>query len=218
MSKSTPNGAGKKGAQPVKRKTLTPQQKAAQTRARNQALEQANAQRLAQVVNLMISGHSLAEIGAQIGATAEEMDSMLTRDMSRYVRTQPALRVFVRNYISGKYTKLLDTVWDEATDKNATRMLEAQDRAVRILDRMAKLHGAEAPVQTEVKVDAAPEAVEALVQALAAAQGQGYDDSIFDRVDDIVDAEVVHEAAEESALALEAASDAVEDPVEGETL
>lgn len=188
--------AGDKGA--AKALVRTPAQKAAATRAEKQALEKANAQRLAQVVNLHIAGFSLAEIGQSIGATADEVDRMLTQDTARYVKSQPALRVFVRNYISGKFTEMLEADWDEATDKNSPHKLENQDRAMRILDRLAKLHGADAPTQTEVKVDAAPEAVEKMVQALAASKGVGYDVDVFD----IVDAEIVHDAVEQSVEAL----------------
>ena len=85
-------------------------------------------------------------------------------------------------------------------------MLEHQDRALRILDKMAKLHGAEAPVQSEVKVESAPEAVEKLVSALAAQQGLGYDVGVFD----VVDAEVVEDAVSQSADALGVAGDEVE--------
>lgn len=194
-------------AVPVKR---TPAQKAAATRAAKQQLERDNAVRLAQIVNLQIAGYSLAEIGIQIGATPEEVDRMLTQDATRYVRTQPALRTYVRNYISGKYTKLLDAVWEEATDKNNPKKLDNQDRALRILKEMQNLHGAAAPVQTEIKIETAPEAVEKLVTALSRAQGYGYDDDIFDH-DDIVDADVVHDAVDEADGALEQASDAVED-------
>ena len=189
----------KKGATPLKR---TPAQtKALERRAAAEALEaekaaesaraQARSQRLAQIANLFIAGYSLEAIGAAVGSTADEIDRLLQEDMARYVRNQPALRVFVRNFISSKYSGLLEAVWDEATDKGHKEKLEHQDRALRILDRMAKLHGAEAPVQSEVKIDAAPEAVERMVQAISAAAGLGYNDTIFD----VVDAEVVHEGA-----------------------
>ena len=176
----------------------TPQQKALAKRqeaaAEKQSLEKANAQRLAQIVNLHIAGYSLSQIGNAIGASAEDVDRMLQQDASRYVRSQPALRVYVRNWISERYTKMLDAVWEEATDKTHRDKLENQDRALRILDRMERLHGASAPTQTEVKVEAAPEAVERLVQALSQQQGMGYDVNIFD----VIDGEVVHEAALEA--------------------
>ena len=181
---------------------------AAAVKADAQTQAQAAAARLAQIVNLHISGMSLAAIGAAIGASADEVDRMLAQDTQRYVRSQPALRVYVRNYVSEKYSKLLDAVWDEATDKNHRAKLENQDRALRILDKMARLHGAEAPTQAEVKVEAAPEAVEKLVQVLSQAQGFGYDVDIFDG--DVVDAELVHDAVGQSAGALESASRAVE--------
>lgn len=213
-------GKKKKGAAPVVKAApvradvavLTPQQKAAATRAARKreadTLAKANAQRLAQVVNLHIGGYSLEEIGLSIGASAEEVDRMLNRDMSRYVRNQPALRVFVRNYVSEKYTKMLDAVWEEATDKNAPKKLENQDRAMRILDGMRKLHGADAPTQTEIKVESAPEAVEALVRKLADSQGLGYDTNIFDV--EVVDVtEEVHHAVEEAESALADASERV---------
>lgn len=171
-----------------------------------------SAARLAQIVNLHIAGYSLSQIGAAIGATADEVDRLLQADAARYVRSQPALRVYVRNWVSERYTRLLEAVWDEATDKTHREKLENQDRALRILDRMTKLHGAEAPVQSEVKVEAAPEAVEKLVQALAAGQGLGYDTSIFD----VVDAEVVHDAHDEAVTALDAASEAVSGNQEGD--
>lgn len=169
-----------------------------------------HAARLAQVVNLHIAGFSLAEIGASIGASADEVDRMLANDTQRYVRNQPALRTYVRNFVSGKYTSLLEAVWDEATDKTHPHKLENQDRALRILDRMARLHGAEAPVQSEVKVDAAPEAVEALVNALAQGHGLGYDVDVFDV--EVISDETVHEAVQQTHAALESSSHEVEQP------
>lgn len=195
------SGAAPKGnALPMVR---TPQTKAAAKKAEAAALATANAQRLAQVVNLSIAGYSLSAIGAAIGATPEEVDRMLQQDATRYVRSQPQLRVYVRNWVSERYSKLLDAVWDDAVDMTPNQKITAngfdkklasQDRAIKILERMAKLHGADAPTQSEVKVESAPEAVEKLVQALSRQQGIGYDTDIFD----IVDAEVVHDAVEQS--------------------
>ncbi len=154
-----------------------------------QTAAQAQAARLAQIVNLHIAGYSLADIGAQIGATEAEVDRMLANETARYVRNQPALRTYVRNYISGKYAGMLEAVYDQATDKNHGSQLEYFDRAQRVLAQMGRLHGAEAPTQTEVKVESAPEAVDALVKRIAAAQGSGYDVDIFD-----VDEDDIHEA------------------------
>jgi hypothetical protein len=175
---------------------------------RRKQLEKDDAKRLAQVVNLHIAGFSLADIGAAIGSSAADVDRMLTNDTARYVRSQPALRTYVRNYISGKYAKLLDAVWDTASDPAAPMdaKLAHQDRAVRILERMAKLHGADAPTQTEVTVDVVPENVDKMVRLLSAAQGLGYDSSIFD---DVVEGEIVDEMVEESQLALERSAEAV---------
>lgn len=206
---------------------LTPAQraanKAAKTRADKKAqadaLAKAEAQRLAQIVNLMIGGYSLADIAAAAGSTIAEIDALIQKDAARYVRSQPALRVYVRNWISQHYTQLLSAVWDEATDKSHPKKLENQDRAVRILERMERLHGAAAPVQAEVKIEAAPEAVEKMVEALAASHGLGYDVNVFDTVEDVVDAELVHEAVDQSNRALEKAGRAVEDiGDEGEAL
>lgn len=152
-----------------------------------------SAARLAQMVNLHIGGYSLEQIGDAIGCTPEEVEQMLTEDVSRYVRTQPALRVYVRNWISEKYGKLLEADWDIATDKQHKDRLENQDRVIRILERMSKLHGAEAPVQTEVKIETAPEAVEKLVDALSKQKGLAYDDDVFDTIDAEVIEDVVHE-------------------------
>lgn len=201
----------KKAQQQAAKKALAEQQ-AQLPQARTKAQQQAA--RLAQIVNLHIAGYSLAEIGASIGATAEEVDRILAADAARYVRTQPALRAYVRNWVSERYTALLDTIWDEATDPNRASKLEAQDRAIRILERMTKLHGADAPAQTEVKVEAAPEAVEKLISSLAAQQGYGYDENVFDAVAEVVDAEIVHEAAVESHEATLVSGNAVEEPSE----
>ena len=192
---------GKKVVADEPGKELTPYERRKIKKAEADRLEKVNAQRLAQIVNLHIGGFSLADIGASIGATPAEVDRMLNQDMSRYVRNQPALRVFVRNYVSERYSKLLESVWEDAVDKDSKGQLEKQDRAIRILDSMRRLHGADAPVQTEVKVEAAPESVEKLVQALASGQGYGYDASIFD-------VEVISDSAE---AALADASDRVED-------
>lgn len=192
----------KPGAKPLVR--TKKQARAAEKRAEAQRLK-AGAVRLAQIVNLHIAGHSLADIGAAVGASAEEIDRLLQNDVQRYVRSQPALRVYVRNYISEKYTGMLDATYPIATDPGHEKFLEAQDRAIKILDKIAKLHGAEAPTQTEVKVEAAPEAVDNMVKILAAQAGQGYDVSVFDTVP----GSVVHAAHEDDVRALAASSDAV---------
>lgn len=199
----------KKGAKQAV--VLTAEQKAARDQARAEAhaeqqrvaLEKAHAVQLAQIVNLHLAGYSLAEIGLSIGATEREVDRMLTRDTARYIKNQPSLRAFVRNYISGEYLALLAPVMPKAKDPNDPLFLESQDRALRTLDRLAKLHGAEAPVQKEVTIEAAPEAVEKLVSALADRSGLGYDEDIFD-------AELVEDAVEQQHAALERASEAVE--------
>lgn len=207
--------------------TRTPAQiKAAAKRAQDQAAaddlraevdaKKARAAQLAQIVNLHIGGFSLADIGAATGHTEAQIERMLNEDMARYVRTQPALRTYVRNFISGKYTELLEAVWDEATDKTHPEKLENSAQALRILNKMGDLHGAAAPVQTEMKVEAAPEAVERLVSALAATQGLGYDMDVFDRVHETVSGQVVHNAAQQSLAALESASKEVERPQEGD--
>lgn len=210
----------KKNARPLVRSTKQARRaaEAAARKAEEEALANqqsaadAAAARLAQIVNLHIAGYSLAQIGAQIGASADEVDRMLASDAARYVRSQPALRVYVRNWVSERYTKMLDAVWDDATDKNSPARLESQDRALRILDKMTRLHGAEAPTQTEVKVEHAPEAVERLVSALAAQSGMGYDTSVFD----VVDAEVVHEAVEQSHDATQVSGNEVGKPQPGD--
>lgn len=207
-----PAPTSKGAAIPVKR--TAKQQKLAERRAEiareeadlraAQDAKKAAAARLAQIVNLHIAGYSLAEIGASIGMTEDEVDRMLMNDVQRYVKTQPALRTYVRNWISERYAKMIEADYDIAVDKNHSEKLENQDRVMRMLDKMGKLHGADAPVQSEVKIDHAPEAVERLVAALAAQQGVGYDENVFD-------VEIVEDVVEESHKALEAASHAVEE-------
>ena len=204
--------APKKGAVPLQR---TPRQiKAATQKAAEKAAADAlsnQAARLAQIVNLHIGGYSLAQIGVAIGASPEEVDRMLNEESARYVRNQPALRTYVRNFISEKYTGLLEAVYPQAIDTTHRAQLEHHDRAVRVLKEMANLHGAAAPTQTEVKVDAAPEAVERLVQAMSAANGLGYDMNVFD-----VPEEDIHEAHVQASEAVVVSGNALEAPQEGD--
>jgi hypothetical protein len=184
----------------------------------------AEAAQLAQIVNLFIGGYSFLDIALAVGATENEIENILATQTQRYVRNQASLRTYVRNFVSGKYTALLDAVWDEATDKTHPDKLENQDRAIKILDRMAKLHGAPAPTQSEVKMETAPEDVDRLVAAISKAQGLGYDVDVFDteEVFEVVETEVgqdgVHRAVGSSLAALEASSLAVEQvqPQDGE--
>lgn len=207
--------ASKKNAVPLVRTKRQQRASQAQAEKAQQAADLAQAQTaaqtraatLAQIVNLHIGGYSLEAIGAAIGASADEVDRMLANETQRYVKSQPALRTYVRNYVSGKYSELLDAVWDEATDKKHPEKLDNQDRAIKILKDMARLHGAEAPTQTEVKVESAPEAIDQLVQRISAAQGMGYDMNVFDTVPGTV----VHSAVEQSAAALEVSGNAVEE-------
>ncbi len=211
-----PKGAAKPLARTPKQQRAAEkaaaEKQAAEDLAQQQTAAKASAARLAQIINLHIAGYSLSEIGASIGASADEVDRMMTQDAARYVRTQPALRTYVRNWISGKYMKMIDADYDIATDKTHREKLENQDRVMRMLDRMSKLHGADAPTQTEVKVEAAPEAVEKLVNALAMGQGLGYDTSIFD----VVPGEVVHSAVEQTERALTVSGNAVEEAQDGD--
>lgn len=202
---------------------LTPAQKAAATRAARKAeqerLDKANAQRLAQIVNLHIAGFDLAEIGAQIGASADEVDRLLAADAARYVRSQPALRTYVRNWISARYAQMIEADWEEATDRSHPKKLENQDRVDRFLSQMAKLHGAPAPVQTEVTIEHAPEAIDRMVATLAAQRGLTYDDDIFDAdvVEDdgvVEDEGVAADLVAETAEALEVSGNRVEEPQE----
>lgn len=207
MSKKKKGGLAK--GKPATGRQLTPAQERA---AEKKALARVEQQRLAQVINLHIAGYSLGEIGNSIGATADEVDQMIQSSATRYIRNQPALRTYVRNYVSGKYTELLEPVWGKATNPKSPLFLESQDRALRILDKMAKLHGAEAPVQKEVTIEAAPETVEKMVAALAAQAGRGYDMDIFDSDDDdVVDAELVEDLKAESQAALEVSRNHVTD-------
>lgn len=155
---------------------------------------QTAARRTAQIANLLISGHTFESIGAQIGSTAQEVEAMLNADSTRYIRSQPALRQWVRRWASGKYSELLEAVWDQAVDPKHREQLAYQDRARPLVEKITKLHGAEAPTQAEVKVEAAPESVQKLVDAIAASQGMGYDIDIFDDAD-IVDGDLVADTA-----------------------
>jgi hypothetical protein len=199
----------KKGAKPLKR---TPEQTAKQSIVAAQAASAQQAAQLAQIVNLHIAGFSLAQIGAQIGASADEVDRMLSTEAARYVRNQPALRTYVRNFISSKYLGLLEAVWDQSVDQTNVRQLEYVDRSQRILAQMGRLHGAEAPTQSEVKVEATPEAVDKIVQAIAAGQGLGYDTDIFD-----LDPADIHEAVIQADDATVVSGNAVETQEEGES-
>lgn len=200
--------AKKKNAKPLVRtetQTAKASLAAAQSRTNQQAAQ------LAQIVNLHIAGFSLAQIGAQIGATADEVDRMLSTEAARYVRNQPQLRTYVRNFISAKYMGLLDAVYPQAIDTKRSDQLEYVDRSQRILAQMGRLHGAEAPTQSEVKVEATPEAVDRIVQAIASGQGLGYDTDIFD-----IDPADIHEAVTTTAEQVEVSGNAVEDQQEGE--
>lgn len=170
---------------------------------------------LAQIVNLHIAGYTFEQIGQAVGVSADEIDRLIHTNATQYIKNQPQLRVFVRNWVSAKYTQLIEANWDKATDPDSALKLENQDRVIRVLDSMRKLHGADAPTQTEIKVEAAPEAVEKMVQALAAGQGLGYDTGIFDVFDGgVVDAEVIEEAVAESETVLDESSGALDEQAE----
>lgn len=214
--KNKPSKGKKPGAQPLKRTAKSAEQaKKAAARREAQHLREAEtaaAQQLAQIVNLTISGHSFAAIGEKIGKSGDEVEAMLVQKAGAYIRTQPALRAFARNWIGEKYTGLLDAVYTEATTAGHEQKLEHQDRAIKILKEMARLYGADAPTQSEVRVESTPEAVEKLVARLSQAQGVGYNTDIFDAEFE----EVVDEAKEQTALALDSASHEVERPQEGD--
>lgn len=170
------------------------------------------AARSAQIANLLIGGHTMASIAAATGQSEDELEQMLAADSARFIRSQKSLRVWTRRYISERYSRMLEANIDAATDKMHPARLENQDRVLRILAGLERLHGAAAPTQTEVSVEAAPEAIERMVALLAAEQGKGYDPDIFTLSDDDVTEvrEVAHAAPANALAALEAAADATE--------
>lgn len=186
MSKKAPKSPTKQPARipATPEPVLTPAQKAGLTKKKRKAeadrLVRAEAQRLAQIVNLHIAGMSLAEIGAAIGMTADQVDQMIQKDAARYIRSQPQLRNYVRGWISREYEAMLRANRAAATDEGDARKLENQDRSIRLLDSLRKLHGADAPVQQEIRIEATPEAVEEMVVRLSRERGQAYDDTVFD--------------------------------------
>lgn len=194
VSEKPPGSA--KGA-PVQRtaKQVAAAEKAAEEAAKKKSLTEASAaaQRTAQVANLLIAGASFEEIGASIGMTAPEVEKMLMADTNRFIRTQPALRAWVRNLVSAKTAELLEAVFPMATDPKHIDFLPAQDRAAKHLVNLARLHGAEAPTQTEIKMETSPESVQSMVDRIAAAAGRGYDASVFDEDDDVMDGDVVED-------------------------
>lgn len=208
--KALPVKRTKKQKQAIEQRELGA--KAAEEADKAQTEAMAEAAMLAQMVNLVIAGYSFERIGAATGMTADEVERTFNEKSARYVRTQPSLRAFVRNYVSGKYTELLDAVWTEATDRNHKEKLDNQDRALRILKEMTNLHGAAAPTQAEVKIEQTNDAVDRLVQVMAAQQGKAYDPTIFD----IVPGTVVHEAVEDSAVRTAISATAVEQPQPGD--
>lgn len=210
----------KKGGVPMVR---TPKQVAAAAKRAEAAKREADlrtaqeaqaekSKQLAQIVNLYIGGYSFADIGAAIGATEAEVDRMINSETARFVKNQPALRTFVRNFVSEKYLGLLEAVYDQATDKADEKQLEYVAAANKVLAQMGRLHGAEAPTQSEVKVESAPEVVDNLVKKIAAAQGRGYDENIFD-----VDEDDIHEAHVVATEAVVVSGNAVEEDDDADT-
>lgn len=167
------------------------------------ASDKAAAQQLAQIVNLVIAGHSYAAIGAEIGKSADEIEKMLIDNAGQYIRTQPALRAYVRNFISEKYTGLLEATYPQAVDVNRADQLDYVSAVQRTLKELGRLHGSEAPTQSEVKIESTPEAVEDLVTRLAQSRGIDYDMDVFDA--EVVE-DVVGEVHEQDVRALEQAS------------
>jgi hypothetical protein len=209
-----PKSKGKPVQRTAKQEAAIEKQREREDLAVQQTRAKERAAQLAQVANLMIAGHSIESIAAGIGATTDEVEKMIIDGSARFVRTQPALRAWVRSWISEKYTTMIAADWAAASDVDHPDKLDNQDRVMRMLKAMGTLHGAEAPTQSEVKVEHAPEAVERLVQAMLDKQGQGYDVDIFD--DDVVEAEVVDDAPAQALAALEAASKHVEVPDEND--
>lgn len=178
-----------------------------------------DAAQLAQIANLVISGMTFEQIGNSIGATADEVERMLDNGAERFIRNQPSLRVFTRNYVTKKYSELLSASWAMATDATHVDFLAAQNSAIKVLERMARLHGAEAPTQTEVAVTHAPETVEKMVERLAKKSGLAYDIDIFSDLTidlDVVDAELVEDIVETAGDELEVSGNQVGQDQDGD--
>lgn len=207
---TAPTGNNKGKAQALKRtarqQAVTKKAAAAQAAQDLREEDKAAAQQLAQMVNLVIAGHSLAAIGASIGKSADEVEQMLVRESGRYIRTQPALRAYARSLISEKTAGLLEATYDQAIDTKRPDQLDYVASVQKTLRDLARLHGADAPTQTEVTVGASDETVEALVATLAQGKGLAYNDDVFD-----LDPDDVEEIVEASHREVEAAHDAVED-------
>lgn len=216
---TAPKGKAQALKRTARQQAVTKKAAAAQAAQDLREADKAAAQQLAQMVNLVISGHSYASIGAAIGKSADEVEEMLVRESGRYIRTQPALRAYARTLISEKTAGLLEATYPQAVDTSRRDQLDYVSSVQKTLRDLARLHGADAPTQAEVTVAASDETVEALVTRLAQNQGLAYNDDVFDLDDDDVH-EVVDGIVEHSHAALEAAEAALDNDAdtEGEAL
>jgi hypothetical protein len=95
----------------------------------------------ARAIQLRIAGATLQQIADELGyAGPSGAHEAIQRGLDKTMR--PGADE-LRDLYSSRLDRLLLGIWDKASKGN----LLAVDRAVRVIDRMAKLHGVDAPIR-----------------------------------------------------------------------
>lgn len=106
------------------------------------------AERRARAVDLRAEGHTLREVAEKLGVSV----STAASDIDRALAEVPADSVdLLRRLWGQRLDALLRAVWPSAMSGN----LEAVDKAVKIANRAAKLHGLDAPQQINMSTTGA---------------------------------------------------------------
>lgn len=82
------------------------------------------------------------------GAAYKDLQARLSEVENEEAEVASRLRVLQ----SARLDRLLQSVWDDATDKNARNHYRGVEVALKIMERQARLQGTDAPIKTEVTV------------------------------------------------------------------
>ena len=111
------------------------------SRSRTSASRTKAAERRLRCLELRRSGQTLEAIGAELGITRQAVHKHLTTAIAS-LRVQTAGEAAdLKVQHADRLDRLLVAVWDKATAGD----LRAIDTALRVLDRIARLHGVDAP-------------------------------------------------------------------------
>lgn len=157
----------------------------------NSALSEARIRKAESAITLRRSGATWDEIAEVLGFPTGHHCQLATEKALQKALDNPEGRAFMRKLAGDRLDRLLRSVWKDSINEGSPTHLASMDRALKIIDRQAKLHGLDAPTEYVVSTPTAAEIERWVSEVSGAGTKQIEEADIFG----VIEGKVVPDAA-----------------------